>query len=245
MTHYPTKPGFYYRNGRWYPSKKTKQKRAREKLIKEISEQIHLFPEKYPYEKFVLSQAAAKQLGFEVWWQKCKKGHLVERRVTESGCPVCARISRDIRDKRIAEGLTQLSQQEEIRLHEKYREAQRLTKTTGVVHHVDHIRPLAAGGVHHPDNLQVITAEENLSKSSFYKGKKAKFTKSEKKEAHFEFLREKEVAEKEARLKLEKERAAAYAEKKRAYAEKKRQENRTTLVIFGIIAVVVIFFMLA
>ena len=96
MTHYPTKPGFYYRNGRWYPSKKTKQKRAREKLIKEISEQIHLFPEKYPYEKFALSQAAAKQLGFEVWWQKCKKGHLVERRVTESGCPVCARISRVI-----------------------------------------------------------------------------------------------------------------------------------------------------
>ena len=106
------------------------------------------------------------------------------------------------------------------------------------MHHVDHIRPLAAGGVHHPDNLQVITAEENLSKSSFYKGKKAKFTKSEKKEAHLEFLREKEVAEKEARLKLQKERAAAYA-------EKKRQENRTTLVIFGIIAVVVIFFILA
>lgn len=237
MTYYPTKPGFYYRNGRWYPSKKTKQKRAREKLIKEISEQIHLFPEKYPYEKFALSQAAAKQLGFEVWWQKCKKGHLVERRVTESGCPVCSRISRGIRDKRIAEGLTELSQQEEIRLHEKYREAQKLTKTTGVEHHVDHIRPLAAGGVHHPDNLQVITAEENLLKSSLYNGKKAKFSKSEKKEAHLKFLLEKEMAEKEARLKLANERAVVNA-------EKRRQENRTTFIILGIIVIVVIFFVL-
>lgn len=42
-------------------AKTTKQKRAREKLIKEISEQIHLFPEKYPYEKFALSQAAATE----------------------------------------------------------------------------------------------------------------------------------------------------------------------------------------
>ena len=31
-------------------------------------------------------------------------------------------------------------------------------------HQVDHIFPLAKGGIHHPWNLQTLTAEENLSK---------------------------------------------------------------------------------
>lgn len=35
---------------------------------------------------------------------------------------------------------------------------------TGVKHHVDHIIPLARGGRHHPSNLQVLTAEENVRK---------------------------------------------------------------------------------
>ena len=44
--------------------------------------------------------------------------------------------------------------------------AQRLGEETGVQYHVDHIVPLCKGGLHHQDNLQVITAEENLSKGS-------------------------------------------------------------------------------
>ena len=31
-------------------------------------------------------------------------------------------------------------------------------------YHVDHIIPLSKGGLHHPDNLRVITATENLRK---------------------------------------------------------------------------------
>jgi len=30
---------------------------------------------------------------------------------------------------------------------------------------VDHVIPVAKGGLHHPDNLQIITAEDNLKKS--------------------------------------------------------------------------------
>ena len=45
-----------------------------------------------------------------------------------------------------------------------YAERIRLTQETGVVHHVDHIIPLAAGGKHEVSNLQVLTAEENYKK---------------------------------------------------------------------------------
>lgn len=47
-----------------------------------------------------------------------------------------------------------------------YAERIRLTKETGVVHHVDHIIPLAAGGLHEASNLQVLTAEENIAKGA-------------------------------------------------------------------------------
>tara|TARA_B100001059_G_scaffold231177_1_gene266550 strand:- start:42 stop:497 length:456 start_codon:yes stop_codon:yes gene_type:complete len=45
-----------------------------------------------------------------------------------------------------------------------YRECAKLTETTGVLHHVDHIYPISKGGLHHPDNLQILTARENIRK---------------------------------------------------------------------------------
>lgn len=56
---------------------------------------------------------------------------------------------------------TQLRQIQEI-----YQEAQHLTFTTGVQYDVDHIVPLFEGGLHHPDNLQVITHKEHLMKTA-------------------------------------------------------------------------------
>ena len=56
--------------------------------------------------------------------------------------------------------------QEKQRLVEIYKLRNILSEATGVQHHVDHMWPLADGGPHWSGNLQVITAEENLSKNA-------------------------------------------------------------------------------
>jgi len=53
---------------------------------------------------------------------------------------------------------------EKERLVQIYKLRNLFTKTTGIEYHVDHIWPLSKGGPHWAGNLQIITAEENLSK---------------------------------------------------------------------------------
>lgn len=57
--------------------------------------------------------------------------------------------------------LTEHERQELVILEQK---RLHLIETTGIVHHLDHILPLARGGIHHPINLRIIAAEENLRK---------------------------------------------------------------------------------
>lgn len=55
---------------------------------------------------------------------------------------------------------------ESMMIRNYYIDAQALTRETGILHHVDHIWPLARGGPHLPWNLQVLPATINQSKGS-------------------------------------------------------------------------------
>jgi len=58
-----------------------------------------------------------------------------------------------------------------------YAEAERLTRETGIPHHVDHCVPLNSplvSGLHVAANLQVLTAEQNIKKSNKLDGIAAK-----------------------------------------------------------------------
>ncbi|NBW21709.1 MAG: HNH endonuclease [Caulobacteraceae bacterium] len=46
-----------------------------------------------------------------------------------------------------------------------YETSKRITKCTGIQFHVDHIKPLSKGGMHIPNNLQILPAKINLQKS--------------------------------------------------------------------------------
>lgn len=139
-------------------------------------------PEKYPEDRPALNRTQALYWkGYGKYWAKCKFGHIVERSVEKSSCPVCDNIRSSIRSAKIRNGNTiELSASEKNELAAIYAKAKKITQETGVQHHVDHIRPLAAGGVHHPRNLRVVTAKENLSKGSFHNGKRRKYSWQEK-----------------------------------------------------------------
>lgn len=47
-----------------------------------------------------------------------------------------------------------------------YSECREISLKTGIPHEVDHIIPISEGGLHHQDNLQIITMSENRKKGS-------------------------------------------------------------------------------
>ncbi len=72
--------------------------------------------------------------------------------------------------KKLQKATPTLRKPERRAIEDLYAVAKYLTATTGIPHEVDHIQPLNAGGSHHPDNLQILTAEENKRKKDSWDG---------------------------------------------------------------------------
>lgn len=70
------------------------------------------------------------------------------------------------RRAKITESEVNLTESEKEEIRKIYKECHDISESTGVLHHVDHIFPVSKGGLHHPSNLQILTAKENLSKGA-------------------------------------------------------------------------------
>ena len=71
------------------------------------------------------------------------------------------------RKQRLRQQTPELSAQETELIQQIYEQRDKLNQKAGFIqYHVDHITPLAKGGWHHPDNLQVISASDNVRKGA-------------------------------------------------------------------------------
>jgi 5-methylcytosine-specific restriction endonuclease McrA len=59
-----------------------------------------------------------------------------------------------------------LSEKEKEMIDDFYWLARDLRVVTGEEYHVDHIHPISKGGLHHPDNLQILPSDLNIKKSN-------------------------------------------------------------------------------
>lgn len=69
--------------------------------------------------------------------------------------------------KRRASKVNQTPDDADLKLiQEIYQKCKKISEETGIPHEVDHIIPISKGGLHHQDNLQIITAKENRMKGA-------------------------------------------------------------------------------
>jgi hypothetical protein len=87
-----------------------------------------------------------------------------QKRAYENSAEGKAMMKRKNARRRQAKSEIPLTQQERQQLIILEQKRLHLTETTGIEHHLDHIMPLSKGGIHHPINLRIITAHENISK---------------------------------------------------------------------------------
>jgi 5-methylcytosine-specific restriction endonuclease McrA len=137
----------------------------------------------------LISKKEALSKGFKRYFTgvPCKHGHLSERLVSDRNCISCSYIKAALAEKRNPNrkgdrhSPDYLSKKRALKkkcippwsdlivIKGIYEECRRVTKISGIEHHVDHIVPLQnrlVCGLHVPQNLRIITAEENHKKSN-------------------------------------------------------------------------------
>ncbi len=117
-------------------------------------------------------QWCTQRLREEMW---VMKGPVVD--MMEQRCPEPEAVYDSSRHKtalylerrklRIQSQTPLLSEEERRRLDQIYAFRDSLNEEAGRIdYHVDHIQPLSRGGLHHPDNLRVISSTENMRKGA-------------------------------------------------------------------------------
>jgi len=103
------------------------------------------------------------------WYEENKEQHLANSKAWYEANKHRKLETTTAREKRCILATPTWADRELIK--ELYALAQKLTEQTGIPHEVDHVIPLqgeTVSGLHVPDNLQVITQEENRRKSNKY-----------------------------------------------------------------------------
>ena len=90
-------------------------------------------------------------------------------RATMAKYPARVAANRAARRARVNAATVPLTASEREYVISLYATARTLTELTGEQYHVDHIKPLAKGGVHHPSNLQVMRGKDNIKKGAKWK----------------------------------------------------------------------------
>jgi 5-methylcytosine-specific restriction endonuclease McrA len=79
---------------------------------------------------------------------------------------IFAKIGAKRRARKINQTPTDLSTLESSMIEALYFMSRVLSKSCGEPFHIDHITPLSKGGQHKFDNLQILSAEQNLRKGN-------------------------------------------------------------------------------
>lgn len=117
------------------------------------------------YDKDLMAQYRTKEKLNSYWQNNKDKAKVIDSRYNQSEKGKVANSNKAA--KRRARVKNQLPSDANFDIIKNiYSECRRISQKTGIPHEVDHIIPIAEGGLHHQDNLQIITLTENRKKGS-------------------------------------------------------------------------------
>jgi len=143
-----------------------KEELLAKKKVYYYANQEHLLNQKKAYYEANKEELLAKQKDYkEVNKEKIKVYQKVYRDSNKEEISAGKAKRRALKRKQVPVHLRNCPNEKQRLVH-IYKLRNILSEATGVQHHVDHMWPLNDGGPHWSGNLQVIPAEENLSKSA-------------------------------------------------------------------------------